>query len=148
MVKQVVSGVGKNASRTDQNVVERTQRVQREATMANATGAPRGSLKTNRELSQGGQMATTASAVSAGYQAPNLQVATPTTVTNAFAPGNPNTPLTDGAGGNTRGAGPEVLNANYISSDPGSILVRAMYLANPSPELRRMVEAYNEEGVY
>jgi hypothetical protein len=148
MVKQVVSGVGKNASRTDQNVVERTQRVQREATMANATGAPRGSLKTNRELSQGGQMATTASAVSAGYQAPAMDAGPSTQVTGAFAPGNPNTPLTDGAGGNTPGVGPEALNANFISSDPGSVLIRAMYLANPSPELRRMVEAYNEEGVY
>lgn len=148
MVKQVVSGVGKNASRTDQNVVERTQRVQREATMANATGGVRGSLKINRELSQGGDMATTASAVSAGYKAPTMDAGPSTKVTGAFAPGNPNTPLTDGAGGNTPGRGPEVLNANFISSDPGSILVRAMYLANPSPELRRMVEAYNEEGIY
>ena len=145
MVKQVVSGVGKNASRTDQNVVERTQRVQREATMANATGAPRGSLKTNRELSQGGDMATTASAVSANTPMPTVPA---TNVTGAFAPGDPNTPLTDGAGGNTKGAGPDALNANFISSDPGSILIRAMYLASPSPELRRMVEAYNEEGVY
>jgi hypothetical protein len=147
MVQQVVSGVGKNASRTDKNLVERTQRIQRDATMANATGGPRGSSKTNRELSQGAPMATTASAMSAGAPAP---VAAPpgTAVTGAFAPGDPNTPLTDGAGGGTPGVGPEALNANYISSDPGSILIRAMYLANPSPELRRMVEAYNEEGVY
>jgi hypothetical protein len=145
MVKQVVSGVGKNSSRTDQNVVERTQRVQREATMANATGAARGSLKINRELSQGGDMATTASAVSANTPMPTISG---TNVTNVFAPGDPNTPLTDGAGGNTAGVGPDALNANFISSDPGSILIRAMYLASPSPELRRMVEAYNEEGVY
>jgi hypothetical protein len=145
MVKQVVSGVGKNSSRTDQNVVERTNRVQREATMANATGAPRGSLKTNRELSQGGDMATTASAVSANTPMPTISG---TNVTNVFAPGDPNTPLTDGAGGNTKGVGPDALNANFISSDPGSILIRAMYLASPTPELRRMVEAYNEEGVY
>jgi len=149
MVKQVVSGVGKNSSRSDQNVVERTQRVQREATMSNATGALRGTAKNNRELSQGGAMATTASAVSADTPIPSAgPVAPATTVTPAFAPGNPNTPLTDGAGGNTPGVGPEALNANYISSDPGSILIRAMYLASPSPELRRMVEAYNEEGVY
>ena len=140
MVKQVVSGVGKNSSRTDQNLVERTQRVQREATMANASGGPRGSLKTNRELSQGGTMATTASAVSANPPMPKS--------TNVFAPGNPNVPFTDGAGGNTPGKGPNDLLSNMNSSDPGSVLIRAMYVANPTPELRRYVEAYNEEGIF
>lgn len=140
MVKQVVSGVGKNSSRTDQNLVERTQRVQREATMANASGGPRGSLKTNRELSQGGTMATTASAVSANPPMPRSA--------NVFAPGNPNVPFTDGAGGNTPGKSPNDLLSNMNSSDPGSVLIRAMYAANPTPELRRYVEAYNEEGIF
>lgn len=146
MIKQVVSGVGKNSSRTDQNLVERTQRVQREATMANATGAPRGALKTNRELSQGGDMATTASAVTGGTQLP--AVTSGTSVTNVFAQGNKDVPFADGAGGNTAGASPNALMANMNVADPGSVLIRAMYLANPTPELRRMVEAYNEEGIF
>jgi hypothetical protein len=143
-IQQKVSGVGKNSSRTDQNVVERTQRVQREATMANATGAPQGSAKINRELSQGGAMARTASAVSA-----NPAMPTPTTnVVSPFAPGSPDRPDTDGMGGDTPGKGPNDLMANSNSTDAGSILVRAMYAAYPTPELRRYVEAYNEEGIF
>lgn len=144
MVKQVVSGVGKNSSRTDQNLVERTQRVQREATMSNAVGGPQGSSKLNRELSQAAPMPTTGSATSAS---PSMG-GPATTVTPAFAPGNPNVPFTDGAGGNTAGKQPGDLMANMYASDPGSVLIRAMYLANPTPELRRMVEAYNEEGTF
>jgi hypothetical protein len=143
-IQQKVSGVGKNSSRSDQNIVERTQRVQREATMANATGASQGTAKTNRELSQGGSMATTASAVSA-----NTAMPTPVTnVVSPFAPGSPDRPDTDGMGGNTPGKGPNDLMANSNSTDPGSILVRAMYAAYPTPELRRYVEAYNEEGIF
>lgn len=143
-IQQKVSGVGKNSSRTDQNIVERTQRVQREANMANATGAPRGEAKVNRELAQGGAMATTASAVSAnqGMPTPTVNVVSP------FAPGSPDRPDTDGMGGNTPGKSPDDLMANYNSTDPGSILVRAMYAAYPTPELRRYVEAYNEEGIF
>jgi hypothetical protein len=143
-IQQKVSGVGKNSSRSDQNIVERTQRVQREATMANATGAPQGSAKTNRELSQGGAMARTASAVSV-----TPAMAAPTTnVVSPFAPGSPDRPDTDGMGGNTPGKGPNDLMANSNSTDAGSILVRAMYAAYPTPELRRYVEAYNEEGIF
>jgi hypothetical protein len=143
-IQQKVSGVGKGSSRTDQNIVERTQRVQREATMANATGAPQGTAKINRELSQGGAMATTASAVSANQAMPN-----PTTnVVSPFAPGSLDRPDTDGMGGDTAGKGPNDLMANYSSIDAGSVLVRAMYAAYPTPELRRYVEAYNEEGIF
>jgi hypothetical protein len=141
--KQQVSGVGKGSSRTDQNLVERTQRVQREANMANATGGPRGSAKTNREISQGGAMATTASAVSA-----DAMTRSALNVVSPFAPGSPNRPDTDGMGGNTAGKTPNDLMANYNSTDAGSILVRAMYAAYPTPELRRYVEAYNEEGIF
>jgi hypothetical protein len=143
-IQQKVSGVGKNSSRTDQNIVERTQRVQREANMANATGAPRGTAKVNRELSQGGAMSRTASAVSV-----NPAMRTPTTnVVSPFAPGSPDRPDTDGMGGQTPGKSPSDLMANSNSVDAGSVLVRAMYAAYPTPELRRYVEAYNEEGIF
>jgi hypothetical protein len=143
-IQQKVSGVGKNSSRSDQNIVERTQRVQREATMANATGAPQGTAKINRELSQGGAMATTASAVSVNPRMRNPAI----NVVSPFAPGSTDRVDTDGMGGNTAGKNPGDLMANYNSTDPGSILVRAMYAAYPTPELRRYVEAYNEEGIF
>ena len=145
-IQQKVSGVGKGSSRTDQNIVERTQRVQREANMANATGAPQGTAKVNRELSQGGAMARTASAVSA--DAMNRSQLNRINVVSPFAPGSPDRPDTDGMGGNTPGKSPGDLMANSNSVDAGSILVRAMYAAYPTPELRRYVEAYNEEGIF
>lgn len=146
-IQQKVSGVGKNSSRSDQNIVERTQRVQREANMANATGAPRGEAKINRELSQGGSMTKTASAVSADTVTTGMQV-NQTNVVSPFAPGSLDRPDTDGMGGETPGKSPNDLMANSNSVDAGSILVRAMYAAYPTPELRRYVEAYNEEGIF
>jgi hypothetical protein len=89
-------------------------------------------------------MATTASAVSVNQGMP----APVTNVVSPFAPGSPDRPDTDGMGGDTAGKSPSDLMANYNSTDPGSILVRAMYAAYPTPELRRYVEAYNEEGIF
>lgn len=141
MVKQVVSGVGKNASRTDQNLVERTQRVQREANMANASGGAQGSLKMNRELSQGADMATTASAVSANPTPTGPSVTIPPI--DVFAPGR-QAPLSEGAPG---GPGSNIQQVPVDAIDQGSALARALYAANPnSRQLRLLVEAYNEEG--
>lgn len=139
-MKEVVSGVGANARRTDKNLSQRTQKIQREARIENATGGSYSERKTNTELAQGSATGTTGSAVSQNA-APKY------TVQNAFAPGNPSTPLTDGAGGNTPGRGPDALDMNTQSVDPGSVLVRAMYLAYPTPEMRRYVEAYNQDGM-
>jgi hypothetical protein len=140
--KQVVSGVGKNSSRTDRNLVERTQKIQREATLANASGGAQGSLKMNRELSQGGNMATTASAVSANTTPTGPSVSLPPV--DVYAQGR-NAPLSEGAPGGP-GKGSEILQQPVDSVDQGSALIRAMYLANPTPQMRLMVEAFNEEG--
>jgi hypothetical protein len=140
-LNQVVSGVGANSSRIDQNLVERTQRVQREATLANATGGAQGSLKMNRELSQGGDMPTTASAVSANPAPTGASVSIPPI--DVFAQGR-NAPLSEGAQG---GPGGNQQQTPVDSIDQGSALARALYAANPeSRQLRLLVEAYNEEG--
>ena len=135
-----VSGVGKNAKRTDRGMV---QKIQRNARIENAAGGAYGERKEMKSLASAESTGPTASAVSA-QPAPRPAVQ----VTGAFAPGSQGKPFTDGAGGNTAGAGPEELMANYQSSDPGAILVRAMYSMYPTPELRRYVEAYNAEGLY
>jgi hypothetical protein len=141
MVKQVVSGVGKKSARVDQNVVERVQRVQREATMANATNGAQGSLKINKELSQGGDMPTTASAVSADTTQTAASVSIPPI--DVFAPGR-TAPLSEGAPG---GPGSNLQQVPVDAIDQGSALARALYAANPnSRQLRLLVEAYNEEG--
>jgi len=135
-----VSGVGKNAKRTDRGMV---QKIQRNAKIQNASGGAYGDRAEMQSIASGASTAPTASAVSA-QPAPRPAVQ----VTGAFAPGSQDKPFTDGAGGNTAGATPDELMANYQSSDPGAILVRAMYRMYPTPELRRYVEAYNEEGLY
>ena len=135
-----ISGVGKNAKRTDRGMV---QKIQRNAKIQNATGGAYGQRAEMQSIASGASTAPTASAASAQPASrPAVQV------TGAFAPGSQDKPFTDGAGGNTAGATPDDLMANYQSSDPGAILVRAMYRMYPTPELRRYVEAYNEEGLY
>jgi hypothetical protein len=135
-----ISGVGKNAKRTDRGMV---QRIQRDAKIQNVSGGAYGNRADIQSIASGAATAPTASAASA-QPAPRPAVQ----VTGAFAPGSQDKPFTDGAGGNTAGATPDDLMANYQSSDPGAILVRAMYRMYPTPELRRYVEAYNEEGLY
>jgi hypothetical protein len=135
-----VSGVGKSAKRTDRGMV---QKIQRNAKIQNASGGAYGDRAEMQSIASGAATAPTASAASA-QPAPRPAVQ----VTGAFAPGSQDKPFTDGAGGNTAGATPDELMANYQSSDPGAILVRAMYRMYPTPELRRYVEAYNEEGLY
>jgi hypothetical protein len=136
-----ISGVGKNAKRTDRGMV---QKIQRNARIENAAGGTYGERKDMKSLASAESTGPTASAVSA-QPAPRTAAVQ---VTGAFAPGSQGKPFTDGAGGNTAGATPDELMANYQSSDPGAILVRAMYKMYPTPELRRYVEAYNEEGLY
>lgn len=141
MVKQVVQMPGAMSNRTDRNLVERVQKVQREANMANATGGAQGSLKINRELSQGGDMPTTASAVSADTTQTSASIALPPI--DVFAPGR-NAPLSEGAPG---GPGGNQQQVPVDAIDQGSALARALYAANPnSKQLRLLVEAYNEEG--
>ena len=137
---------GRLANRTDKNLSQRTQKVQRNARIENAVGGTYGERKEMKSLASAESTGKTASAVSAGNV---VTTGTPAVkVTGAFAPGSQNKPFTDGAGGNTAGATPDDLMANYQSSDPGAILVRAMYRMYPTPELRRYVEAYNAEGLY
>jgi len=142
-MREQVSGVGAGAKRTDKNLSQRTQKIQREAKLQNASGGTYGQRSELENMAKGTVMPQTASATSA-----NPPVTLPKyNVQNAFAPGNPSTPLTDGAGGNTPGRGTEALSMTPDMPDAGSLLVRAMYLAYPTPELRRYVEAYNQEGL-
>lgn len=138
-----VSGVGKNAKRTD---LGRVQKIQRNAKIQNAAGGPRGERRALTELSQGGMTAQTASAVSADQ----TQQAMPgsSRVTPIFAPGSASRPFTDGAGGNTPGKQPEDLLVNMNTPNSASVLARAMHLANPTPYTRRLVEQFDAAGLF
>jgi hypothetical protein len=146
MVKQVVSGVGKNSSRTDKNLVERTQSIQRKAKIQNAAGAPQGVRQELQSLTQGDATAQTASAVSADVQQPPVPISQ--TVTPVFAPGSQNLPFADGAGGNTAGRGPDALLANFNTPNAGSVLARALHLANPTPYTSRLVRQFDDQGMF
>ena len=134
--------------RLDNNNSARVKRIQNDGRkIENASGGAYNARNTNAKLAQGAstdvaQPSMTAPAVPATPVAPGTQV------TNAFAQGNPATPITDGAGFDTAGAGPDVLNSRLNTYDPGYVLIAAMYQVNPSPELRNMLEAYHQEGTY
>ena len=144
-VNEVVSGVGANAKRTDNNVSERVAKIQREAKMQNATGGAYGQRAEVTSIAQG------ASTNVPTPSMPTLPEGNPLAGTvdsvNAFAPGTQGVPLSEGATFGP-GAGQEVLPTPVDAIDQGSVLARAMLMANPnSRQLRLMVEAYNELGI-
>jgi hypothetical protein len=140
-IQQKVSGVGKNSSRTDQNVVERTQRAQRGARIENASGGTYGTRTNNEQLAQGTINTPTASSVTGQQEYVNPIKAIPAT-----AYSNTQVPLSQSAPG---GPGDNTGMAEPVDAiDPGSITARALLMANPnSAQLRALVEAYNELGM-
>jgi hypothetical protein len=139
-IKEQVSGMGKNSSRTDNNVSERVKKIQREAKIQNSTGG----AYTNRQ-----DLTSLAGGASTNVPSVNMNTGTPVSQipsVNAFAPGSGRNgvPLSDGAAGGL-GRGEEAQPLPVNAPNPDSIFVRAMAAANPdSRQLMMMVEAYNE----
>lgn len=146
-IPQVVSGVGAGSKRVDKNNVERVQRIQRNAQIQQASGGAYGDRLRNESSVIDTPISPTASAVSANITMPPPSGPVAPS-TNIFDPNDPNDIFTNGAGGNTAGTGPDVLNARFNTHDAGYVLLAAMYQTNPTPELARMLEAYNEEGIF
>lgn len=143
-VNEVVSGVGADAKRTDNNISERVAKIQREAKVQNMSGGAYGQRAEMTSLAGG-----------ASTNVPTPQVTLPegnplvgsVDAVNAFAPGTSGAPLSEGSAYGP-GAGAEVLPTPVDAIDQGSVLARAMLMANPnSRQLRLMVEAYNELGI-
>ena len=133
-----ISGVGKNAKRTDRGMV---QKIQRNAKIQNASGGAYGERAEMQSLASGGPTAPTASAASAGAPVPAMP-SVPTV--NAFAPGTEGVPLSSGAKGGP-GVDDTAQQTPVDSFNPDSMFIRALYAANPeSRQLMMMVEAYNE----
>lgn len=144
-INEKVSGVGANSSRTDNNVSERVAKIQREAKMQNATGGAYGQRADVTSIAQGASTNVPTPSMPAMPEG-NPLVNTVDAV-NAFAPGTQGVPLSEGATYGP-GAGSEVLPTPVDAIDQGSVLARAMLMANPnSRQLRMMVEAYNELGI-
>lgn len=144
---EIVSGVGKNAKRRDLGNVAK---IQRSAKIQNASSGSYGERSQLQSIAGGAAMPTTGSAVSFNAGSARMgEVASmqKTPVTNAFAQGS-SRPLTDGAGGNTDGRGPEALNLGVTSPDEGRALAVALFTLYPNPQTRALVEAYDQEGIY
>ena len=144
MAKEVVSGTGKDARRTDKNISSRVQKIQRDANMKNATGGSYGESLNLQQLSQG---------ASTSMKKP---IISPTTSRSMPSLGIKKSPLdemqegavtmTDGAGGNTAGRQPFELDQPIDGPDQSAILARAMFAMNPTPQNRRLLEAFQQEG--
>lgn len=139
-IKEQVSGVGGNSSRTDNNISERVKKIQREAKVQNMSGGTYG---------QRAELTSIAGGAPTNVPSVNMNTGTPISQipsVGAFEPGSGRNgvPLSDGApGGLGRGEEAQPLPVN--APNPDSIFVRAMAAANPeSRQLMMMVEAYNE----
>ena len=142
---EIVSGVGADSKRTDNNISERVAKIQREAKIQNATAGTYGQASELTSLAQG---------ASTNVPTPTqTSMATPAVIRNpgpaidVFGPGDPNLPETDGAPGLTPGRQPNELNPPIAGPNELSVLARAIYATNPTPMWRRVVEAFDEEGV-
>lgn len=137
-----VSGVGAGAKRTD---LDRAKKIQREAKIQNATGGGYGQRAELTQLAQGAPMPS-APAVNIPAPAPVNPLANLGS-TDIFAPtARPEEPVSAGAGGNSEGASPDVLPTPVNAPDQLAVLARAMFAADPTPQNRRLVEAFMQEG--
>lgn len=141
-VNEVVSGMGADAKRTDNNVSSRVAKIQREANVQNASGGTYGNRADLTSIA-GGASTEVSTPMPSGMPAGVVASAPPTV--NAFAPGTGDVnPLSDGSRlGPGRNASAQPIPVN--TPNPDSIFVRALAASNPeSRQLMMMVEAYNE----
>ena len=147
MVKEVISGVGKDAKRTDLNnsnlVSERVKKLQRDAKIQNAAGGAYGQATQLQDIASGASTVQPQPIIS-GAPTNNIgSISRNQRITEVQGQGEP---ITEGAGGNTPGAGPEVLQQPVDSPDNAALLARAMFAVNPTPQNRRLLEAFLQEG--
>lgn len=133
MATDVPGGPGKFARRNDLGNVKK---IQRDAKIQESAGGAYGQRAELQGLAGGAPMA----------QAPSQPMAPSIPVVGAFEPTQRlDEPVTAGVNAGD-GPGSEVLMTPIDAPDQLSVLARAMYMANPTPQLRRIVEAFDEEG--
>jgi len=142
-INEVVSGVGRDAKRTDRNVSERVAKVQREAKIQNATGGPYSQASQLQSIASGASTEVP-SAVAIPPRINTIATNVDTSFLNQVNP-NPVT-MTDGAPGNTPGRQPEELPAPVDAPDNNALIARAMFMMDPTPQNRRLVESFQQEG--
>lgn len=147
MVREVISGVGKDAKRVDLNnsnlVSDRVKKLQREAKIQNASGGTYGQRTQLDNIASG-----------ASTEMPT-SIVNPTAI-NTVMSGTPVSPLdqvydgpdsiTDGAPGNTSGRQPEDLPMPVDAIDNNALIARAMFMMDPTPQNRRLMESFQKAG--
>ena len=135
-MQDMPGGPGRFARRNDLGNVKKIQREGRN--IAEAGGGTYGERKDLQELS-------TAAPTSVQEQIPSGNpLAGSLPPVNILAPGREGAPLSDGARFGP-GRDNSVLMTPVDDFNQGELLARAMYLANPTPQLARIVDAFNEE---
>jgi hypothetical protein len=139
---------GADSNRTDKGLVQRVQKVQRDANFNRASGGAYNERNTINSLTVGTNMATTGSAVSQDVPTPpvssTVQALPPI---NAFAPGSAgDVPYSQGS---PYGDGAKYTNIPSVGiPDAGSAVARALLAQNPTnPQLIAIVQAFNEAGM-
>ena len=133
-MQDVPGGPGRFARRNDLGNVKKIQREGKR--MSEAPGGAYRERKNLQEIESG---ATTGLPEATTGFNPRALPAVP-----AFAPGTPGVPLSDGA---PTGFGGTNQETPVDSMDNGAILARALFAANPTSQLARLVEAYEEMGL-
>ena len=134
-MQDVPGGPGPFARRDDLGNVKKIQREGRN--IAEASGGAYGERTRNQQLASGAPTAV-------AEPAPANPLASSLPPIDLMAPGEEGVPLSDGAAGGP-GRDRSALMTPVDDINQGELLARTMYLANPTPQLARIVEAYNEE---
>lgn len=134
-MQDLPSGPAQLSRRNDLGNVKKIQREGKD--IAEASGGTYGQRGELEQLSQGA-ITKVAEPAAANPMANSLPAV------NLMAAGQEGTPLSDGAAGGP-GRDRSALMTPVDDFNQGELLARAMYLANPTPQLARIVEAYNEE---
>jgi len=148
MVREVISGVGADAKRVDLNnsnkVTERVKKLQRDAKIQNATGGTYSQASQLQDLASGASTEMPQAVVGA---TPNPRTIASSIRMSSLDQMNENPgPITDGAPGNTPGRQPEELLGPIDGPDNNAILARAMFMMDPTPMNRRLLESFLQEG--
>ncbi len=148
MIREVISGVGKDAKRVDLNnsngVTDRVKKLQNQAKIQYATGGTYNQAGQLQDIASGASTEMPASVINS---TPTKTISANMRASSIFDEGNMGSgPITDGAPGFTAGRQPEELPGPIDGPDNNAILARAMFLMDPTPANRRLMESFIQEG--
>lgn len=147
MVREVVSGVGKDAKRVDLNnsnkVTGRVKKLQREAKIQNAPGGTYSQRTQLENIASGASTEMPQSIVNPSAINTMMSNISVSPLDQVYSGPDP---ITDGAPGNTAGRQPEELPMPVDAVDNNALIARAMFMMDPTPQNRRLMESFQQAG--